>query len=408
MPSAIPGPRGPSHLVLFGAEDLLRGAGCPVCRYESEAEYRFLGWFALEAHADTSMITRLSRSLGMCPVHTRALLRQPGAEVRMTAVYRYLLRAAADHLTAGTSAQAPCPACVHGAEAALRAVDTVVTGLQDGVLREGYRDAGGLCLPHLRTALPRSSRRLGSWLARDLADRLVGIVPGLAMLAGDRDADADLRARLRIALPAGPSSADLEQDGICPVCLTAAQAECGALTQADGTGWCPAHLRDACSSRDAGCSLPRSPAAPLLARQAEESVAWLAGRTAPVSPRTMLRRLTGRGGQPTGGTGGPRCPACDAANAATAQAGAPLSDPQLPYLCLRHVMALRPRDPRRAVAARTAAHRTESVLRELEEAFGKRAWARRHEPRGGEMTAWRRAAALIDGRVYGGGAPGPL
>jgi hypothetical protein len=77
-------------------------------------------------------------------------------------------------------------------------------------------------------------------------------------------------------------------------------------------------------------------------------------------------------------------------------------------VCLRHVLSLSPQDPRRAAAARMAARRTESVLRELDEAFGKRAWDRRHEPRGAEMTAWRRAAALIDGRVYGGGPAGPL
>ena len=298
MPSAVPVPRGPSHLILFGAEDLLRGAGCAVCRYESEADERFCGWFALEAHADPSMITRLNRSLGMCPVHTRALLRQPGAGIRMTAVYRYLLRAAAEYLTAGTSPQASCPACVHGAEATLRAVDTLVTALQDEELREGYRDGGGLCLPHLRAALPRSGRRLGSWLARDLAGRLAGTRPDLALLAGDQDADADLRARLRAALLAAPASAATGERWVCPVCLTAAQAERDALAQAGGTGWCKAHLRDVWSSRDAGCSGPRSPAAPLLARQAEESAAWLAGRAVPVSPRTALRRLTGRGGQP--------------------------------------------------------------------------------------------------------------
>jgi hypothetical protein len=400
MPSAVPVPRGPSHLVLFGAEDLLRGTGCPVCRYEAEADDRFSGWFAVEAHADSSMITRLSRSLGTCPVHTRGLLRQPGAGIRMTAVYRYLLRAAVEYLTAGTSPQAPCPACAHAAEATLRAVDTLVTAGQDGDLREG----AGLCLPHLRTALSRSGRRLGSRLARDLAGRLAGARPDLSVLAGDSDADADLRARLRAALPATPAAAGPERGGVCPVCLTATQAERGALAQAGGTGWCPAHLHDACSSGAAGCSGPESPAAALLAREAGQSAVWLAGQTAPASPRTVLRRFTGH----AGAAGGPGCPACAAASAAGARAAASLPDPELPYLCLRHVMSLRPQDPRRAAAARMAAHRTGSVLRELDEAFGKRAWDRRHEPRGAEMTAWRRAAALIDGRVYGGGPPGLL
>ncbi|HEY7016077.1 MAG TPA: hypothetical protein VH480_25135 [Streptosporangiaceae bacterium] len=393
MPSAVPVPRGPSRLILFGAEDLLRGTGCPVCRYVSEADDRFSGWFAVESHADPGMITRLGRSLGTCPVHTRGLLRQPGAGTRMTAVCRYLLRAALEYLTAGTSPQAPCPACAHGAEATLRAVDTLVTAGQHGDLREG----AGLCLPHLRTALSRSGRRLGSRLARHEAGRLAGAGPDLAVLAGDGDADADLRARLRAALPAAPAAAGPEGGGVCPVCLTAAQAERGALAQAGGTGWCPAHLHDACSG-------PRRPAAALLAREAGQAAAWLAGRTAPASPRTVLRRFTGR----AGAAGGPGCPACAAARAAGAQAAAALPDPGLPQVCLRHVLSLSPQDPRRAAAARMAARRTESVLRELDEAFGKRAWDRRHEPRGAEMTAWRRAAALIDGRVYGGGPAGPL
>jgi hypothetical protein len=79
-------------------------------------------------------------------------------------------------------------------------------------------------------------------------------------------------------------------------------------------------------------------------------------------------------------------------------------------MCLRHVMALRSGHRRGADAAdrAAAATRTAALLEELEEAFRKRAWAYRDEPRVSEMTAWQRAAALIDGRVYGGGAPGPL
>ena len=36
------------------------------------------------------------------------------------------------------------------------------------------------------------------------------------------------------------------------------------------------------------------------------------------------------------------------------------------------------------------------------EAFSKNTWARRHEARGPEMTAWRRAAAFLDGGVFCG------
>ena len=155
MPSATPLPPGPSHLALFGAGDLLRPDGCPVCRYVADAGDRFLGWFALEAHADADMITRLCRSLGFCAPHARGMLSQPGAEGRMTAVYTYLLRAAARYLAEGTSPSAPCLGCTRDAEATERALDTLLTGLQEPDIRDRYRAAHGLCLPHLRAAAPR-------------------------------------------------------------------------------------------------------------------------------------------------------------------------------------------------------------------------------------------------------------
>jgi hypothetical protein len=64
------------------------------------------------------------------------------------------------------------------------------------------------------------------------------------------------------------------------------------------------------------------------------------------------------------------------------------------------VIALRDRDPRAAgPLAAPAADRTRALLAELEEASRKRSWQHRHERRGPEMTAWRRAASLVDGRV---------
>ncbi len=61
-----------------------------------------------------------------------------------------------------------------------------------------------------------------------------------------------------------------------------------------------------------------------------------------------------------------------------------------------------------SAALGAAISRTDLLVAELEEAFRKRTWAHRHQPRGPEMTAWQRAAAFIDGRVYGGGPPGRL
>jgi hypothetical protein len=386
MPSATPLPPGPASLALFGAEDLLRRDGCPVCRYVAEASDRFLGWFALESHADADVITQMCRSLGFCPEHTRGVLGQPGAGGRMTAVYTYLLRAAARYLAERTSPSAPCLGCTRDAEATQRALDTLLAGLNEPGLRDRYRDGHGLCLPHLRAAAPRCRRRLSAWLAQDAVARLAAGPPGLTVLAGDR-------------LPAAPLPPP--RDDICPACLVAYRLErdvlddpgslpAGLARGGPSAGLCPAHLRSACAGRAA---------APTLAAEGERSLAWLA---VTASPPGGLQKLTGRR-RGRAGESGDGCRACRAAGAPADQAlqalhaGAPGTPPDL---CLRHVIALRRRDPRIAGAAvQSAAVRTQALLAELEEAFRKQSWTHRNEPRGAEMTAWRRAATLVDGRV---------
>ena len=151
MPAAAPVPRGPTVLTLYSAMDLLTGPGCPACHYGDEAADRYLAWFAFEAHADAGMITRLCSSLGMCPRHTRALMCQPGAARRLTALYRYILPAARDQLGGRAARPGDCPACEHDGAAVGRALDTLLDGLADGPVRERYRRLGGLCieLPHL-------------------------------------------------------------------------------------------------------------------------------------------------------------------------------------------------------------------------------------------------------------------
>ena len=406
MPSATPLPRGPSRLALFGAEDLLGYPGCAVCRYAADAGDQFLGWFALEGHGDPGLITRLCQSLGPCPPHTRALLAQPGAETRMTAVYRYLLRAATEHLAAGTSPRAPCPGCIRAVEAEQRALDTLLTGLREDELRERYRDADGLCLPHLRTAVPSAGRRLAAWLAQDMLARLADRTPRPAVIAGEGDHDAQIRVRLRAALPAEPPPSA----GPCRGCHAVALAERDGLAQ-PGAVLCPAHLREACSGLPGSDHVALSPAAAqALKLDSERSVSWLIQ----VSSVSRLGAAVGKLARVhRAGVVTADCLGCSAAKTAAecwlaAGAAGPAAG-RTDRLCLRHVMSLRRRDPGGARAAvQAAADETAAILADLEEAFGKRAWARRHEPRGPEMTAWLRAAALIDGRVFGGGPARPL
>jgi hypothetical protein len=375
VPAATPMPRAPTVLILDTAAALLTGPGCPVCRYAGEASDRYLAWFALEAHAQADTITRLCASLGMCPPHTRSLMRQPGAEVRLTAVGRYLVRAARDRLTGAAARLSRCPACEHDEETAGRAVDTLIEGLADNQVRERYRELGALCVPHLRAASARAgkgrSRRVVGWLAGTTMAAVSSRSANPVWLAGT-DRDTPERAVLRQAV----------QAGACAGCLAAARSESGCLAQIlrsrdhvhqDRYLLCAGHLNDliALAGRPAAASL----------------LAWQVGCLTAGRPR----------GRRAGRTD--RCPVCLAAGNAAQQAIDDLRGshrlPGVP-LCVRHLLILSTLDP---WAGPGGVERAETLAAELDEAFGKNTWAHRLDARGPEMTAWRRAVAFLDGGV---------
>ncbi|HUZ37775.1 MAG TPA: hypothetical protein VMV17_15750 [Streptosporangiaceae bacterium] len=419
MPSAAPVPRGPSVLALGSAAELLTRPGCPVCRYAAEASDRYLAWFALEAHADPVTITRWCASLGACAMHTRRLMGQPGAAARLTAGYRYVLQAARVQLAQRRPRLARCPLCEHDDAAARRALDTLLDGLSETGVRARYLEVGGLCIPHLRAACRvRRHHRPAAWGVQALAASTTVHRPSLEALAGGPDYDADERARLRAALPPGGRL----PPGICPVCLTAARAELAELVLATGTGshrrpegpagdaprqglsLCPGHLRD-------DAHLGGSQVAALLAWQADCQAAVLSG---------LVRLSAWRGGPVRWLRGGhssalgDECPVCLGRERAVWQelqrcraalrAAPPRGGAQM--LCVRHVLALRAADPAAGrAAAALAAERAGTLIEDLAEAFRKGTWASRHESRGPEANAWRRAAAFLDGGVFGGGPP---
>ena len=410
MPAAAPIPRGPSVLTLYDAADLLTGPGCPVCRYASEASDRYLAWFALEGCAQSAVITRLCRSLGMCPRHTRGVMSQPGAAPRLTAVNRYIMQAARGQLAGRAARLAACPACEHDDGAAGRALETLLDGLADGSARERYRELGGLCIPHLRTASAQAPRRLAAWLAETTMAAVTAPPPhGPGWLAGT-DHDADTRAVLRKRLPA---STGREADA-CVACRAAAHSESGHLAgllhlsnrgQPDRRRLlCPGHLSDLAllAGRDgiqpllawqAGCltaSLSRLPSEPPTWRGSPAS--WLR------SARRPARRPSG-------------CAVCLGRDNAASRAlddvrmllRASQPDRRCALLCVRHLLALRAADPWAGhAAARGAVEAADMLIAELNEAFRKQTWAHRNETRGREMTAWRRAAAFLDGGVFCG------
>jgi hypothetical protein len=406
MPTATPIPRGPSVITLYGAADLLTAPGCPVCRYAAEAGDRYLGWFALEGHAQPGLLATLGGSLGMCAAHSRRLMSQPGAAVRLTVVYRYVVTAARERLASGSTSIAACPACEHDNAAAGRALETLLDGLDDSSAAQRCRDLGGVCVVHRTAASRRSHRLIVGWLGQTMREALAG--PGqIGWLAG-ADQDAQARARLRASIPAAGS---LVPAG-CGACLAAVAAERDSLARL------PIRARES----------PDDQAAPVLCAGHLADAAAMA-----VTARVLRDLLTGQAAATTArtrlSTGLLRrrpawrsrdraisCPVCRARGEAEREAlvGAsrmlrerPPHERRSRPLCARHCLVLRGVDERAAVvAAREAAATADLLAAELAEDFERTTWARRAGAPVGEPTAWRGAVAFLDGTVFGAAQPG--
>jgi hypothetical protein len=394
----------------------------------------------------------------MCPPHTRRLLDEPGAAARMTTVYEHVLPAAGTWLHDNAPPRGPCPACQRRDAATHESLATLTSALTQPNIQRAYAHAEGLCLPHLRQALPDTPLAV---LARTAVARLAADPPPLPALAGTDD-DAPRRARLRGRLPADgmPDStwastrerlaARLAVDA-CPTCLATGQAEhrylqwlCAeyagpepeALRNEPG-GFCPRHLRDL-------AVLDPAVAAWAATRERDRYRTRLARLPrmlpdAPPDPRGALRRvLLPRGDsrqpsqQPTRRAEPPSraarleavghavatdpCLICRAvADTAGGEAALLLAALALPPfasryehsrgLCLRHVLDLPAGHPAGALVRDLAAAHAGLLAAELREASRKRAWLARHEAAGAESTAWLRTAAFLNGEVFLGGPP---
>jgi hypothetical protein len=399
LPSAVPLPRGPSVLLLGSPAGLLSRPGCPACWYAAESSDAYLRWFALEGHGDVDMITRLCGARGMCAWHTRRLVAQPGAAGRLTAVYKYVVRAATDDLGAEP---AGCPACEHDSAAADRVVGVLLEDIT-AADRWAYKEHGGLCLPHLRRAalLARGDIR---WLVRFMASRLSESRPSLDLLAGGPDPDVQARAACRAALARRLSPG---QPWTCSVCWAAASwerttlADFGAAPSASaGDDLCSAHLRDVAWQAPAADDLLAGRAAAERERLGQVldgkprllgiAPGWLSvrARRALADPDCSLCR--GRG---------------NAAGRAIGQLAASRSGlmPAAFRLCVRHVRRLDDADPVAGQLAEQAAREYGSALvSDLAEDFRTSTWTHRDEPGESDGSAWRRAAAFLDGAVFGG------
>ena len=173
---------------------------------------------------------------------------QPGAASRLTAVYQYLMRAARDRLSGRAARLATCPGCGHDDGAAGRALDTLLEGLDSIPVRERYRELGGLCIPHLRTASARGGHRVVGWLSETMTAVVTARSASPGWLAGT-DHDAAVRAVLRRTAPAMVSPGS----EMCVVCLATGRSETHCLgeilrasdgDQPDRRLLCGGHLND--------------------------------------------------------------------------------------------------------------------------------------------------------------------
>jgi hypothetical protein len=395
MPAATPLPRGPSVLTLYDAADLLTAPGCPVCRYASEASDRYLRWFALEAHAQPDTITRLCASLGPCARHTRLMMGQPGAAIRMTAVYRYVVTAARDRLAGRGGRLAACPACDHDAAAAERALGTLIEGLADSATVYRFRELGGVCLPHWGAVATAGRRLTVEWLTETMRESIAAPGAPLGWLAGT-DPDAEIRAVMRRSVPAtglvGPMA--------CPPCLASAQAERDALDRLAGLAGegpdptlalCAEHLADT-TATTAGHDRLRA----LLVWQAECLTTRLTTGSAPWLRARRRQRA------PDGDCGVCRA-RWGAAQRVLVEVGAERRPAAGSALCVRHHLVLRVAAPRASRALLPVAVQAADVLiGDLTDAFDATATARSRGAPAPVSGAWRRAAAFLDGAVFGG------
>lgn len=406
MPAATPLPRGPSVLSLYGAADLLTAPGCPVCRYAAEASDRYSGWFALEGHSQAELITTLCASLGMCARHTRGLMSQPGAATRLAPVYRHVLTGVRVRLAGRTMSIAACPACRHDDAAADRALDTLLDGLADARALRLCQDLGGVCLPHLRAAAEHGPRRIVVSLAATLRVTLAACPAGYEWLAGT-DYDAETRVTLRRTLLKSRSLLP----GPCGVCQAAARAERDSLAHVtgpnldspdDGRPLCAAHLADVVALISAGQRHA------LLVRQSRSLAAGRRPRERSGSPR-LADRLRPWERQSRSDD----CPVCHESRGAALRAlgsacravrGTSAAAQQHPAVCVRHQVILRSTDRRASQALRNdSIAAADELIRELAEAFELSTWAGRRDPvQAPESTAWRRAAAFLNGGVFAG------
>jgi hypothetical protein len=427
---------------------LLGGRGCAPCRVGDDAERRFFFWFWSESMDEPETIHRVVASRGLCPAHTRHLIESAKAR-GLTRLYAYVMRSA---LQDPSLPRATCLACERIHEAAAHAAMAIYSALGDREVFDAFGAHGGFCVPHFLRAAHDAPRDILEPLTEVVRFRLSEgrtAPPDLDFLIG-RDADAPRRRAYRAHLDEDASNErlpvieTLRADACvdtCPVCREQADRERRFLSWLGAR--CPSaagsveELSGICFAHGHDVVMAVAAANDVVARAIEAR--WLAaietfrersGAPASAESATAPLRLLGEGAlrawwrDPRAEASSEartrllaplRCPGCR--ERATAEQrrirllAAALADRRFldvfersHGLCLRHAETF----THDGIGARVWDRwRTGAslVLWELDEAARKTAWTARYEPPGDESSAWLRAMALLDGRVFLGSPP---
>jgi hypothetical protein len=435
---------------------LLESPGCPACRAGATAEERWVFAFVTEHYGAPATLAELGRALGFCPSHSRPLLARVEAPWVMRTAYAAVVAAALERLNGARAAPPPaaCPLCRSRRTSEHATIAFLTEALARRPVSEAYRAAGGFCLPHAVIALGRA-RAAEALVVADTLIEALGAADGEATLVerlAGRDPDRAARRALRARLGPPPPACDAAHArqsataalrarlrvAACPTCLAVGRAEQrylawlareqrrdpGALA-AEGLWLCATHLHDLLEEDAAAAGWVAA-----LARFRVQGELWRLravlsrpdGHTPLGRLRAAARALVPSRSRAVAAAVAPvvrerPCAACHAARTTeereAALVVAALHDGPLARryerahgLCARHVLALAD-SSRTSLPARVLDARLRLLAWELEEAGRKSGWSARHEPAGAERTAWCRAAALLDGRVFLGAPATP-
>ena len=128
--------------------------GCPVCQVVGWSAERLIDTLLYEHVNDPETRRRFRESLGFCNRHAWQA-RAHGDAIGQTILYEDLMTRVAERMMSGALpvASSVCAVCREEDEVERQCLVEFMSHVADAEVQRRYRDSGGLCLPHLSSAL---------------------------------------------------------------------------------------------------------------------------------------------------------------------------------------------------------------------------------------------------------------